>query len=64
MQIPFREALIKNRYVNRTFILDGHEARVEAIRRKLSPIKAEIEGKRCLIVDDSIVRGTTRPSNN
>lgn len=57
--LPFRELLIKNRYVNRTFILDGQEARQEAIKRKLFPISSEIEGKRCLIVDDSIVRGNT-----
>lgn len=59
LNLPFRESLIKNRYVNRTFILDGHAARQEAIRRKLSPITSEIVGKRCLVVDDSIVRGTT-----
>lgn len=57
--IPFRELLIKNRYVNRTFILDGQQSRQEAIRRKLFPIASEFEGKRCLIVDDSIVRGNT-----
>jgi amidophosphoribosyltransferase len=56
---PFRELLIKNRYVNRTFILDGQESRQEAIRRKLFPIASEFKGKRCLIVDDSIVRGNT-----
>jgi amidophosphoribosyltransferase len=57
--IPFRELLIKNRYVNRTFILDDQQTRQEAIRRKLFPIMDEFEGKRCLIVDDSIVRGNT-----
>lgn len=59
MQLPFRELLIKNRYVQRTFILEGQESRLEAIRRKLFPIADEIAGKRCLIVDDSIVRGNT-----
>lgn len=59
MTLPFRELLIKNRYVNRTFILDRQEARQEAIKRKLFPIAAEIKGKRCLVVDDSIVRGNT-----
>lgn len=59
MGIPFRELLIKNRYVNRTFILDDQESRIEAIRRKLYPISHEFDGKRILIVDDSIVRGNT-----
>lgn len=59
LRLPFRELLIKNRYVNRTFILDNEESRQEAIRRKLFPIAPEFEGKRCLIVDDSIVRGNT-----
>src|SRR6185369_1177004 len=53
------ELLIKNRYVQRTFILDDQQSRQEAIRRKLYPIAAELKGKRCLIVDDSIVRGNT-----
>jgi amidophosphoribosyltransferase len=57
--VPFRELLIKNRYVNRTFILDGQESRQEAVRRKLFPVASEFAGKRCLIVDDSIVRGNT-----
>ncbi len=59
LNTPFRELLIKNRYVNRTFILDDQAARQEAIRRKLFPIAKEIAGKRCLVVDDSIVRGNT-----
>lgn len=59
LNTPFRELLIKNRYVNRTFILDDQAARQEAIRRKLFPITKEIAGKRCLVVDDSIVRGNT-----
>lgn len=59
MNLPFRELLIKNRYVNRTFILDDQQTRQEAIRRKLFPISSQFEGKRCLIVDDSIVRGNT-----
>lgn len=59
LDLPFRELLIKNRYVNRTFILDDQHSRQEAIRRKLFPIADEFEGKRCLVVDDSIVRGNT-----
>jgi amidophosphoribosyltransferase len=59
LDLPFRELLIKNRYVNRTFILEGQQSRKEAIRRKLFPISSELAGKRCLIVDDSIVRGNT-----
>jgi amidophosphoribosyltransferase len=59
LKLPFRELLIKNRYVNRTFILDGQQSRQEAIRRKLFPIANEFNGKRILIIDDSIVRGNT-----
>lgn len=59
LNLPFRELLIKNRYVNRTFILDDQHSRQEAIRRKLFPIAEEFKGKRCLVVDDSIVRGNT-----
>ena len=59
LKLPFRELLIKNRYVNRTFILDGQESRQEAVRRKLFPVASEFAGKRCIIVDDSIVRGNT-----
>jgi len=59
LEIPYREALIKNRYIQRTFILDSQEKRENAVRFKLSPVRSEIEGKRILLVDDSIVRGTT-----
>lgn len=59
LQLPFRELLIKNRYINRTFILEGQQSRQEAIRRKLYPIAKEFKGKRCIVVDDSIVRGNT-----
>lgn len=59
LKIPFREVLIKNRYVNRTFILESQAARQEAIRRKLYPVASELKDKKVLIVDDSIVRGNT-----
>ncbi|KAH8673441.1 phosphoribosyltransferase-like protein [Xylariales sp. PMI_506] len=57
--IEFSSAFVKNRYVYRTFILPGQEARKKGIRRKLSPIESEFKGKRVCIVDDSIVRGNT-----
>ncbi len=57
--LPYREGLIKNRYVYRSFILSSQEKREAAVELKLSPIKSEIEGKSILLVDDSIVRGTT-----
>ncbi len=59
LNVPFREVLIKNRYVNRTFILESQSARQEAIRRKLYPVASELAGKKILVVDDSIVRGNT-----
>jgi amidophosphoribosyltransferase len=57
--IPYREVLIKNRYISRTFILDTQDKREKAVQLKLSPVESEIRGKRVLLVDDSIVRGTT-----
>ncbi|HIQ38710.1 MAG TPA: amidophosphoribosyltransferase [Methanothermococcus okinawensis] len=57
--IPYYEALIKNRYVGRTFILPSQEERDLAVRLKLNPVKSIIEGKRVILIDDSIVRGTT-----
>ena len=57
--LPYREVLIKNRYIKRTFILDSQEKRQSAVNLKLSPVRSEIQGKKVLLVDDSIVRGTT-----
>lgn len=57
--IPYMECLMKNRYVGRTFILPEQEQRDLGVRTKLNPIKSEVEGKRIILVDDSIVRGTT-----
>ena len=57
--IPFAEGLIKNRYVGRTFIQPTQSMREAGIRMKLNPLKDVLEGKRVIIVDDSIVRGTT-----
>ena len=57
--IPFREALIKNRYTGRTFIMPTQEKREMAVRMKLNPVRGHITGKSVVLVDDSIVRGTT-----
>ena len=57
--IPYGEGLIKNKYMGRTFILPVQEMRDDAVRIKLATIKHNIEGKRLILIDDSIVRGTT-----
>lgn len=56
---PFREGFIKNRYITRTFIMPGQTMRRKSVRLKLNTIKSEFFGKNVLLVDDSIVRGTT-----
>ena len=57
--IPYGIGLIKNKYIGRTFISPGQNERLDKVRIKLSPIKKVIDGKRVILIDDSIVRGTT-----
>jgi len=58
-KLPYVEGLMKNRYVWRTFIMPGQKNREAAVKEKLNPIKHFIKGKNVIILDDSIVRGTT-----
>ncbi len=57
--IPYEEGFMKNRFAERTFILPDHNDRAAAVSEKMNPIRSTVEGKRLLLVDDSIVRGTT-----
>jgi amidophosphoribosyltransferase len=58
--IPFGQGLVKNRYIGRSFIAPSQEMRARAVRMKLNPLRENIRGKRLVVVDDSIVRGTTQ----
>ncbi len=58
--IPYGQGLVKNRYIGRTFIAPTQEMRAQAVRMKLNPLRENLAGKRVVVVDDSVVRGTTQ----
>ncbi len=57
--IPFGQGLVRNRYIGRTFMAPGQDQRTRGVRMKFNPIRESIAGKRLVVIDDSIVRGTT-----
>ncbi len=59
LKLPYRQGFVKNRYIGRTFIMPGQEQRKKSVRQKLNAIGTEFKGKNVLLVDDSVVRGTT-----
>ncbi len=59
LELPYRQGFVKNRYIGRTFIMPGQEQRKKSVRQKLNAIGTEFKGKNVLLVDDSVVRGTT-----
>lgn len=58
--IPYGQGLVKNRYIGRSFIAPSQNQRAQAVRMKLNPLRENVEGRRLVVVDDSIVRGTTQ----